>query len=147
MYIMFSWKKWVEGILWGGQSWHFSSSGSIGGFEYLFLVVFCVVELPNLCKRHWNYCESKQLCVCMIVLSIGTYLSIDYHIILNHYWFLSPMILPSDSESLLLASDLTSTTILVSVSSIMVFRTFEHQYYSILIEYSVELRQSLNSNM
>ena len=66
----------------------------------------------------------------------GTNSSINCHIILNHYRFLSPMILPSDSESLLLASDSTPTSIIGTVTSIKAFWTFEHQYYVILIKYS-----------
>jgi hypothetical protein len=48
----------------------------------------------------------------------GTNSFINCHIILNHYRFLSPMILPSDSESLLLASDSTPMSIIGTVTSI-----------------------------
>ncbi len=87
----------------------------------------------------WLYCQ------------FGTYSSIIYHIILNHYWFLSLMILPSDSESLLLASDSTPTSIFVSVSSkygILNFWTSILCYFDLILnEISFKLCQSLNSNM
>jgi hypothetical protein len=80
-----------------------------------------------------------KILVCVFVrlyYPFGTKSSINCHIILNHNQFLSPMILPSDSESLLLASDSTPTSIIGTVTSIKVFWTFEHQYYVILIKYS-----------
>ncbi len=81
---------------------------------------------PNTCVFVWLY------------YPFGTNSSINCLIILNHYWFLSPMILPSDYESLLSASDSTPTSIIGKVTSIKVFWTLEHQYYVILIKYSIK---------
>ncbi len=82
---------------------------------------------------NWNTCVYVWL-----YYLFGTNSSINCHIILNHYWYLSPMILPSDSESLLLTSDSTPTSIIGKVTSTKVFWTFEYQYYVILIKYSIK---------
>ncbi len=136
MYIKFCWKKWVEGTLWGGQSWHFWSSGSTGGFVlgfWWFLVLWSFQIHANNTEITLN--QNTGVFV-WLYYSFGTKSSINCHIILNHYWFLSPMILPSDSESLLSTSDSTPTSITGTITSIKVFWTFEHQYYVILIKYS-----------
>ena len=138
MYEVFLKKKWVKGTLWGGQSWHFWSSGSTGGFGCWFLVVL-VLWSSQIYANNTETTLNQNTCVFVwLYYPFGTNSSINCHIILNHYRFLSPMILPSDSESLLSASDSTPTSIIGTVTSIKVFWTFEHQYYVILIKYSIK---------
>ncbi len=106
--------------------------GLVVGFWW-FLVLWSFQIYANNTETSMN----QNTCVSVwLYYPFGTKSSINCHIILNHYLFLSPMILPSDSESLLLISDSTPTSIIGTVTSIRVFWTFEHQYYVILITYS-----------
>jgi hypothetical protein len=106
--------------------------GLVVGF-WCFLVLWSFQIYANNTEITLNH----NTCVFVwLYYPFGTKSLINSHILLNHYRFLSPMILPSDSASLLSASDSTPTSIIGTVTSIKVFWTFEHQYYVILIKYS-----------
>ncbi len=130
------WNEWK--VSFGGVKVDiFCSWGSTGGFDvgfWWFLVLWSsqiyannteITLNQNTCRFVWLY------------YPFGTNSSTNCHIILNHYQFLSPMILPSNSESLLLASNSNPTSIIGTVTSIKVFWTFGHQYFVILIKYSI----------
>ncbi len=119
-------------ILFGPQA---QQVGFVFGFWW-FLVLWSSQIYANKTETTLN----QNTCVFVwLFYPFGTNSSIYCHIILNHYWwFLSPMILPSDSESLLSASDSTPASIIGTDTSIKVFWTFEHQYYVILIKYSIK---------
>ncbi len=137
MFIQFCWKKKGWKVPFGGVKvdifGHQAQQVSLVLGFWWFLVLWSNQIYANNTKTTLN----QNTCVFVwLYYPFGTKSSINCHIILNHYWFLSPMILPSDSESLLSASDSTPTSIIGPVTSIKVFWTFEHQYYVILIEYS-----------
>ncbi len=138
MYIKFCWKKWVEGTLWGVKVDIFAHRAQQLGFVVGFWW-FLVLWSSQIYANNTEITPNQITCVFVLLYyPFGTHSSINCHIILSHYWFLSPMILPSDSESLLSASDSTPTSIICKVTSIKVFWTFEHQYYVILIKYSIK---------
>ncbi len=84
---------------------------------------FLVLWSSQIYANNTEITLNQNTCVFVLLYyPFGTNSSINCHIsILNHYRFLSPMILLSDSESLLSASDSTPTSIIGTVTSIKVF--------------------------